>query len=84
MDYYDKVYYSLIGELEPEEALPIIPNAFAPGSECDRAYKRLIQARDRVNARLGCDDDPDLSRMLTEMDTIQRSLCREIMALRRL
>lgn len=81
MDYYDKIYYSLIGELEGEDSLPIVPNLFAPGSVCDRAYERLTAARDRLNAKLGQDDDPDLSQMLYEMDTIQRTLCRAVMSL---
>lgn len=82
MDYYDKIYYSLIGELDEESALPIVPNLFAPGSACDQAYDRLLQARNRISAKLGHEDDPDLCQMLCEMDTIQRTLCREIMALR--
>lgn len=84
MDYYDKIYYSLIGELDEESALPIVPNLFAPGSACNQAYDRLLQARDRISAKLGWDDDPDLSEILAEMNTIQRILCREIMALRNL
>ncbi len=84
MDYYDRIYYSLIGQLEEEAALPIVPNAFAVGSDCDRAYERMIAARNRVNAKLNADDDPDLAQMLTEMETIQRALCRQVMALRKL
>ncbi len=84
MDYYDKIYYSLIGQLGAGAAMPIVPNAFAPGSDCDKAYDRLIQARNRVSAKLGCEDDPDLARMFTEMETIQRNLCRQIMELRKL
>ena len=82
MDYYDKIYFSLIGELDEENALPIVPNLFAPGSICDKAYQRLVEARNRISAKLGQEDDPDLCQMLSEMDTIQRTLCREIMALR--
>ena len=84
MDYYDKIYFSLIGELDEENALPIVPNLFAPGSACDQAYDRHLQARDRISAKLGHEDNPDLCQMLSEMDTIQRILCREIMALRNL
>ncbi len=80
MDLYDEIYYSLIGELEP--GLNWVPDAFAPGSECDQAYARLLAARNRILARLHQDDDPDLSRMLTEMDIIQRSLCRKLLALK--
>ncbi len=80
MDYYDEIYYSLIGQLEPP--LEGIPNAFAPGSVCDQAYTQLIEARDRVAEKLGQQDDPDLSQMLQQMDTIQRTLCRLTLTLR--
>ncbi len=73
MDKYDKIYYALIGAMEGNDQ---IPNAFAPGSPCDHAYTRLIQARNRVLDKLGTGDDPDLEQILTEMDTIQRALCR--------
>ncbi len=81
MDCYDKIYYSLIGELNEGEAREGIPNAFAPGSECDCAYTRLIEARNRVVEKMGTDDDPDLSQMLTQMNTIQRALCRQLRTL---
>ncbi len=84
MDFYDEIYYSLIGELEEGAALPWVGNAFGPGSECEQAYTRMAQARDRVLDKLGAGDDPDLSQMLTEMETIQRTLCRKVMALRRM
>ncbi len=79
MDYYDQIYYSLIGELEPPS--PGVPNAFAPGSDCDLAYARMIEARNRVAEKLGADDDPDLSQMLTELAAIQYALCRQALSL---
>ncbi len=80
MDHYDEIYYSLIGQLEP--AAEGIPNAFAPGSDCDQAYARMIEARNRVAEKLGADDDPDLSQMLTELAAIQRALCRQALSLK--
>ncbi len=82
MDFYDEIYYSLIGELEPGAALSWVPNAFADGSVCEEADRRLWDARNRILEKLGVDDDPDLSRMLEEMDTIQHTLCRQILSLR--
>ena len=82
MDHYDMLYYSLIGLLEDQAAEPGVPNLFAPGSLCDKAYQRLVEARNRISAKLGQEDDPDLCQILSEMDTIQRTLCRGIMALR--
>ncbi len=84
MDFYDEIYYSLIGELEEGAALPWVGNAFAPGSECEQAYARLLDGRNRVLDKLGAEDDPDLSQMLSHMLTIQRTLCRKVMALRRI
>ncbi len=80
MDFYDEIYYSLIGELECP--LNWVPNAFAPGTDCEEAYARLIQARNRVQERLGTEDDPDLNQMLVQMHTIQRLLCRKALELR--
>ncbi len=82
MDVYDEIYYSLLGELTEEAALPWVPNAFAPSGECAEAYERLLEARNRILERLGVGEDADLEQMLTEMDAIQRSLCRQVMGLR--
>ncbi len=84
MDFYDEIYYSLIGELEADTALPWVPNAFSPDSDCDNAYTRLLDARNRLLEKLNRDDDPDLSQMLEEMNTIQRILCRQLLSLRHL
>ncbi len=45
MDFYDKIYYTLIGQMEEDAAIPGVPNAFAPGSECDQAYLRAEAGR---------------------------------------
>lgn len=84
MQFYDEIYYSLIGEMAEDSALPWVPNAFSPGSECEQAYTRLLAARNRVNQKLGAEEDPDLEQMLQEMLTIQRILCKKVMALRRM
>ncbi len=79
MDLYDEIYYSLLGQMEWPVAG--VPNAFAPGSPCQVAYSLAIDARDRVQARLGGEDDVDLHQMLVGMETIQRLLCRAVMEL---
>ncbi len=84
MDLYDDIYYSLIGDLAAERALPWVPNAFETGGPCDEAYRRIVEARDRVLEKREVDEDPDLEIMLQEMDTIQRCLCRKLMELRRI
>ena len=39
MDDIDRVYYTVMGEVEEDHAVPGVGNAFSPGSECDRAYQ---------------------------------------------
>ncbi len=84
MDLYDDIYDTLIGNFIPEYALPWVPNAFTQGSACEQAYRRMMEARDRIEERLGTEDDEDIHCMLIEMDTIQRLLCRAVMELRRM
>ena len=84
MQFYDEIYYSLVGEMAEDSALPWVPNAFSPGSECEQAYTRLLAARDRVNQKLGAEEDADLEQMLQEMLTLQRILCKKVVALRRM
>ncbi len=84
MDFYDEIYYSLMGNMVPEAALPWVPNVFVEGSECHNAYVRLLQARNRLLEKLGVDEDPDLEAMQVEMDTIQYEICRQLMLLRRM
>ncbi len=81
MDHLDEIYYTLIGELEPSQALSRVPNAFAPGSDCDKAYERLVAARNRVLDKLQTQDDDDLNQMLAGAATIQRALCRMLINL---
>ncbi len=81
MDFYDRIYYSLIGQLNDESRLPWVPDAFAEGSSCEAAYSRMLDGRNRVLQKLGQEYDSDLSQMLNEMDTIQRTLCRELLSL---
>ena len=59
MDIAELVYESLTGEL----IVPIrdVPNAFAPGSLCERKYQEMLDAYARVRARLGVlDEDEDV------------------------
>ncbi len=82
MDLYDEIYYSLIGALTSEAALPWVNNAFGEGSECAASYDRLVEARNKVLEALGQDENPDLDTMLAEMDRIQYALCHQIIMLR--
>ncbi len=84
MDLYDEIYYTLLGELVEGAALPWVPNAFSPGSECDTALQRLWTAKNRILQQLGTDESEDLEQILMEMETIQHSLCRTLLQLRRI
>ena len=79
MTTFDDIYYSLLGEYTPENALPWVENAFCSGSLCDRALARIWDARQRLALRLGCDvDDPDLLDILYACEDIRRELCRRM------
>ncbi len=84
MDLYEDIYFSLIGELIPEAALPWVPNAFVPGSPCAKALEQLYDAKYRLQERLNTDDDPDIEEMMSAMDMIQQELCIAVMKLRRM
>ncbi len=84
MDYYDEIYYSLIGQLTPEAALPWVPNVFQNESDCEKAYARLCKAKERLLARLRLEEDADLEIIIAEMEWIQRIVCRQIMQLRKM
>ncbi len=83
MDLYDEIYYSLIGELTADRALPWVDDAFAEGGVCHGAMLRLDAARQRLLERLGREEDRDLDELLSASEEITRLLCRQIMQLRR-
>ncbi len=70
----EMVYESLIGELiEPIEG---IPNAFAPGSFCEKQYREMLDAYARICERLDVvDEDADVEIMIDSLLAIQRELC---------
>ena len=80
MDTFETVYYFLLGEMEDGYALDWVENAFSPGSECDRAYRRIEAARQRLSARLGTEDDADVEEILSAQLDIQKALCQKIFA----
>lgn len=71
MDYIDRVYYTLLGELDAEAAISGVENAFAPGSLCDREYESLQAAYERLRRRLGAaGEDGDVETILSAMFAI--------------
>ena len=63
MDFVEYVYYSAIGQLSQEEAVPGVENLFADGSICDGLYAQVLEAYERLRERLGVlneDDDVEI------------------------
>ncbi len=83
MGLYDDIYASLLGQFVDGKELPWVPNVFAEGSPCWESYCRILEARDRVQKKLGGEDDEDLDTMLMEMEDVQYRFCMEILKLRR-
>ena len=59
MDLSEQVYYSLLGQLEPEYALDWVENIFTEGSDYDRLYGDVLAAYGRLCERLGKADGED-------------------------
>ena len=69
------VYDSLCGELLPEYRLEWVENAFREGAFCAEAYAAAYDARLRLCARLGTDEDADVETIFDSLLAIQRTLC---------
>ena len=80
----DDIYWTLLGELIPEAAIPGVPNLFATGSPCAEAYARMRKAYERLCLRLGFDEDyedRDLDIMVSSLEDIQETLAKEMFRL---
>ncbi len=76
---FDDFYETLIGVLIPEARVAGVENAFAPGEVCDLAYEDMRRAYERLLDRLGVrDEDPDLDTIVSDMEIIQKDLCRRM------
>ena len=80
----EDVYLTLCGELVEEACVPGVENAFSPGSLCDREYRKLRLAYDRLLQRLGeKGEDSDVEIMIGSMLIIQQELCTRMFLLGR-
>lgn len=69
----EKVYLSMLGELiQPLEG---IPNAFAPGTPCEKLYQQIYDAKCRLCDRLNAEEDSDVECILDNFFEINRELC---------
>ena len=79
MDTIDEIYFSLLGQLEPEAAMPWVENAFTAGSECESHLIKIYDARNRLLERLHVEeDDEDLECIMDSFLSIQYTLCRKM------
>ena len=78
-DIFEDIYLTLLGELAEKYKLPGVENAFVIGGECDRLYNEIVDARDRLHARLGVQaEDPDLELIFNHFHNIQHILCEKM------
>ncbi len=76
MDSFEKIYNSMLGSADSDDALPWVQNAFAEGSHCAREREELQEACLRIREHLGIwDQDADLDIILDCLESIQKELC---------
>lgn len=76
---FEDVYYTLLGELTEDFALPAIENAYTPGGECDQLYTQIHHACQNLCDRLGVGgEDADVELILGNFLSIQRILCEKM------
>ena len=75
MDFVEYVYYSAIGQLSQEEAVPGVENLFADGSICDGLYAQVLEAYERLRERLGVlNEDDDVEIIINSLMEIQKEI----------
>ena len=72
---FDDIYFTLLGEVHGENAVPGVPNAYFEGGKCDHLYQEAMEAYDRLRTRLAVEEDADIEIMINNFLSIQRILC---------
>ena len=68
-----RVYDSLSGELLGEYRVPGVEDAFAEGKPCERLYRRVLEAYERLRTRLETvDEDADVESIIDDFLAINR------------
>ena len=71
-----EIYDSLWGGTIEEYRIPWVEDATVEGSLCMKQYVRILEAYERLVARLGqTDEDQDVETIINSMLDIQRELC---------
>ena len=69
----DEVYETLTGHILPQFAFPGVEDVFAEGSECMALYDQMLEAYERLRARLGVvNEDPDVEIIIDNLLRIER------------
>ena len=68
------IYETLIGLREEGQRMPMVENAFSPGSECDRLYTEVYNANCRICQRLGVSEDRDVETIINNLWKISQIL----------
>lgn len=63
----DQIYETVMGLREEGYAAKGIENLFAEGKPCDRLYAQVYDAKNRVNRKLGGEENPDLEQMIQNL-----------------
>ena len=69
------IYATLIGVIDEKHRIAGVENAFTPGSDCDRRYQEMLDCRERIQERLGTEDDEDMEKLIVTLESIQATLC---------
>ena len=71
----EDVYDTLCGLRRKDAGVEGVENLFAPGSECQRLYSRMLDAYDRLCSRLGVvDEDEDVETIISSLMGIEHAI----------
>lgn len=80
-EFIDDVYDTLRGLTIPEARIEGVENAFAVGGKCERLYAQMLEAYERVCARLGAaDEDKDVEIIINALMEIEREISHKMYA----
>jgi hypothetical protein len=77
MDYIDEIYDTLMDDLVPGAAVPWVASIWDDGV-CGPEWENVLLARERICARLGVSEDPDVEQIIDAMMRIQRRAARRM------